>query len=139
MRLPPVQAPDGAWLVFEELATDPERSGNWRWALLPDGRWFQQRNTGLYVEWDSDAPDAHYTAPFPDDPVRTFETGHVSAIRAAVGAIDFDAREVRPTAEGEPLWRLSVPHEGDSLVVPRNDGRLKDLMSAVDAAVRASA
>lgn len=114
--------PEGAWLVFEETAEDPDPRADWGWALTADGDWYHRRG-----------------GPFEDEPKRRFDAAHMEAIRAALAEIDLDAPSDAPNDEHAVLRRLTVFDDGAerTLVAPRADERLASLLAAVDAAVSA--
>ncbi|MCA9541425.1 MAG: hypothetical protein KC620_21150 [Myxococcales bacterium] len=154
MKRPPVQAPNGAWLVYENLALDDaDRSGNHRFAITRDGCFWQARNGELFItdkaRLNSDDPADHWNKPLPSKPQRCLTAEQVKGLEAAITAADFGA--LKPLYATAPEDRSSHPAlerwtligtDGKQTQVEVEDeatpAALKTLRSAIDALIAAA-
>ena len=105
MRLPRLELPAGALLLFEHVPHGPDRSGGFRFAVCDDGRFLHAGNGALHVDparLDDDDPALFWTAPLEE--VTRFDPAAVDAIRAALP----DLWSLPPTPKRQ-LGRVSEP------------------------------
>jgi hypothetical protein len=94
--LPRLELPAGALLLYESMALDdPDRTGNYRFYLDADGRFFHARNAQLWLtspdQFGSDDPALFWNAPFPTDAQRYLTEAQRAELVEAIRRADFSS------------------------------------------------
>jgi hypothetical protein len=92
--LPRLEVPDGAVLLYEQVAPqDMDRSADWRFYLRSDGCWFQARNQALVLseaaDLGKDDPALFWNVPFGDQPQACLSKEELDQVLRAVDGAGF--------------------------------------------------
>lgn len=125
MRLPRLELPADALLLFEHVPAGPDRSGAYRFAVCADGRFLHANNRPLHVDperLDDDDPALFWSSDL--ETVTEFGPEALASIREALRAFASNppaSQRPRPGHVSEPtLERLTAVTGGvvTSAVVP---------------------
>ncbi len=106
MRLPRLELPPDALLLFEHVPEGPDRSGAFRFAVCEDGRFLHANNGPLHVDperLDDDDPALFWSSEL--EPVTRFDDAAMASIRDALRA--FGSRQ--PASRRAPPGKVSEP------------------------------
>lgn len=105
MRLPRLELPSDALLLFEHVPEGPDRSGGFRFAVCDDGRFLHASNGLLHVDperLDDDDPALFWSTALEE--VTRFDPAAIASIREALPA----AGSIPPVPKRQ-LGRVSEP------------------------------
>jgi hypothetical protein len=113
VRLPRLELPPDALLLFEHVPVGPDRSGAFRFAVCADGRFLHANNRPLHVDperLDDDDPALFWSSDL--SPVTHFPPDAMASIREALRAFASSppaSQRSRPGHVSEPtVERLTV-------------------------------
>jgi hypothetical protein len=141
--LPRLELPAGALLLYESMVLDdPDRTGNYRFYFGDDGRFFQARNTQLWLtspeQFDSDDPALFWNRPFPPEAQRYLTEAQQAELVEAICRASFSSLSGRyrskrlqspPTVE---RW-TAVQSGTVNTVVVENEAAPKQLLKLREA------
>lgn len=104
--------PPEALLKFQVVSRGPDQSGNYRWLLYEDGRWFMVRHSG-----NKSRREPPFDRDLPDRPTAQLPAETVDEVKAQLQAANFLA---------EPAYQIDRGVRGGSLyiITARIDGEI---------------
>lgn len=107
-----IALPPEVLLKFQVVSRGPDQSGNYRWLLYEDGRWFMVRHSG-----DKSRREPPFDRDLPDRPTAQLPAEVIFEVKAQLQAANFLA---------EPAYQVDRGVRGGSLyiITARIDGKI---------------